>query len=237
MSQALTPKDAEYPRLLRYIADPPKQLFFEGDISAVEAPCVAIIGSRDPSAEGMEASFRMGAAAADHGFTVVNGLARGCDTGAIRGALSRGGCCAVTLPCGLNMIYPRSNRPLAEEIIAYHGVCISEYEDSVGVEKYRFIERDRLQSGLSSGVIAVETSKNGGTMHTVRFAVRDSRMIAVYSHKDLKQRDGNDILAMEYGARETVSEEDFVEFLSIIKEYDPGDERQIGLKELMEMQR
>ena len=88
------------------------------------------------------------------GFDVVNGLAVGCDTAALRGALSEGGRCVAVLPCGLDMVVPSVNEYLAQEILEKGGCLISEYAEGTEPEKYRYVQRDRLQGRLSEVMLS-----------------------------------------------------------------------------------
>ena len=92
----------------------------------------------------------------------MNGLALGCDTEALRGALDNGGRCIVLLPCGLDNIQPKSNRSLADRIVQNGGCLISEYDIGTPLNKYQYVKRDRLQSGICQGVLVVEAEMNSG---------------------------------------------------------------------------
>ncbi len=134
----------------------PERFFYKGDISFLnDLRAVAIIGSRNAPKEAILSAYASGQYAAMEGFAVVNGLAIGCDTAALRGALSEGGRCVAVLPCGLDMVVPSVNENLAEEILEKSGCLISEYAPGTEAEKYRFVQRDRLQSGLSEAVLVV----------------------------------------------------------------------------------
>lgn len=150
-----------FPSALYNIPDPPGGLYYRGDITAAGRNiCVAFTGSRDPSETGLEAAFLAGKTAADMGICVVSGLAPGCDTAVLRGALSAGGTCIAVLPCGLDQTIPRSNGSLAEEILRAGGCLISETEPYAPVHKYMYVKRDRLISGLCPGTIIIEASIN-----------------------------------------------------------------------------
>ena len=104
----------------------------------------------------------------------------GIDAAAHRGCLDQGGYTTAVLPCGLDHSYPPQHRELAAQIAAA-GCLLSEYPPGIQPARYRFVERDRLQSGLSDLVIVVETEMDGGAMHTARFARRQGRMLLVFS--------------------------------------------------------
>ena len=131
---------------------------------------------------------------------MVNGLAVGCDTEALLGALDCNGRCVVILPGGLNQIYPKQNENLAERIVNTGGCLISEYPPDVKPQKYTFVERDRIQSGVSQGVLVIETRSDGGTMHTANAAVRQAKRLAVYASELLKNATGNQLLEAQHKA-------------------------------------
>ena len=99
------------------------------------------------------------------------------------------------MPCGLDMVYPKHNKALFDRIIKNNGCAISEYPPGQIVSKYKFIERDRLQSALSEGVIVVETTLNGGSFHTVNYAFNQNKIVGCYRHDqkytNLKSIKGN----------------------------------------------
>ena len=144
--------DLCYPKELKKIKDSPPILYYKGDIGILnQQKNIAVIGSRKISENGIILAYNAGKIIGKNGFNVVNGLALGCDAEALKGALAAGGKCAVVLPCGTNEIYPKSNQWIAEEVLKQGGCLISEYPEGTRPEKYRFVQRDRLQSGMSQG--------------------------------------------------------------------------------------
>ncbi len=138
----------------------PERFYYKGDISFLnDLRAVAVIGSRNAPKEAILSAYSSGQYAAMEGFAVVNGLAVGCDTAALRGALSEGGRCVAVLPCGLDRVVPFVNEYLAQEILEKGGCLISEYIEGTEPEKYRYVQRDRLQSGLSEAVLVVNYGK------------------------------------------------------------------------------
>lgn len=137
----------------------------------------------------------------------------GCDAEALKGALAAGGKCAVVLPCGINEIYPKSNQWIAEEVLKQGGCLISEYPEGTRPEKYRFVQRDRLQSGMSQGVLVVEAMEKSGTMHTAEYAKKQNRRLACYYHGLLKYSTGNNVLENLYQAAVIKTNEDLENYL------------------------
>jgi DNA processing protein len=175
--------DDKYPELYKTIVDKPIVLNFIGDISNLnEMPSVAVIGTREPSESGAKAAIRFGEIFGEKGFNVVSGLAIGCDAGGHIGCLNKKGFTSSILAHGLDHIYPKENKPLADKILEGGGVLISEYFVGQKPLANYFVERDRLQAGLSNGIIVVETDIKGGTMHTVKFAKENNRRIAAFAH-------------------------------------------------------
>ena len=184
--------ESSYPKTLAQIAKVPETLYYIGDIGLLNEKCsVAVIGMRNASKHGMETSYQIGRLVAEKAMITVNGLAIGCDTAALQGALAEDGKCVAVMPCGLDRLYPRSNQKLAERILEKGGCLISEYEVGITPQKAYFVERDRLQSGISRGVIVVEAEENGGTIHTAKFALRQYRRLACYYSALLEHPSGN----------------------------------------------
>ena len=174
--------NACFPKSLLTIKNFPAMLFVEGNIDSLSLAGVAIIGTREPSEFGLKSAKRIASTAAKAGLTVISGLAEGCDTAGHQGCLEAGGVTIAVLAHGHGRIYPAKNKGLAEEIIFKGGALVSEYLPGSPPFRTRFVERDRLQSGLSRGIIVVETDIQGGTMHTVKFASEQNRWIGAIGH-------------------------------------------------------
>lgn len=175
--------DLDYPILLKGIDDFPLLLSIKGQYKVLnELPSVAIIGTRQPSDFGYKIGVRLGEVFGESGFNVVSGLAIGCDTAGHTGCLNKGGITTAVLAHGLDTIYPKENKYLAETILDKGGIFISEYLIGQRPQANYFVERDRIQAGLSQAVIVVETDIKGGTMHTVKFANNNKRIVAAFNH-------------------------------------------------------
>ena len=175
--------DALYPDRLRRTPDPPAVLFVKGAIEALHSPCaLAVVGTREPTAYGVEVARRSAEAAVEFGFSIVSGLAHGCDTYGHEGCVDRNGVGIAVLAHGLDRVYPVASRPLADRLLENGGCLVSEYPNGVTPMRTAFAERDRIQSGLSDGVLVIETDIKGGTMHTVRFARDQHRPLACIEH-------------------------------------------------------
>lgn len=194
--------DGIYPNRLAAISDPPFELYYKGDIGMVnQNRNIAVVGSRRVSEQGMEAAYQIGYELGRRDVNVVNGLALGCDTQALRGALAASGTCVAVMPCGLEQIVPQSNSGLADKLLSGGGCLFSEYPAQTPVRRYQYVERDRLQSGLSDGVIVIEAECDSGTMHTVRYAVRQGRRLACIDSRLVRYSSGNRWLERQTGVQ------------------------------------
>lgn len=181
-----------YPKRLREIPSAPETLYYKGNIDIINRRTnIAVIGSRRVSDSGASFAYQVGYALGKRGIDVVNGLALGCDTCALQGALSAGGTCVAVLPCGLEQVVPRSNALIARELIAAGGCLVSEYPIGTPIQRYQYIQRDRLQSGICDGVIVIESEQDGGTMHTARYAIKQGRRLACIDSSLVRYSSGN----------------------------------------------
>lgn len=181
--QIITPDNAYFPSSLKTINTPPLLLFAKGDLSSlISEEMVAVIGTRDVSPFGAETAKNLARQLARCGITVISGLALGCDTAAHQGCLEEKGKTIAILAHGLKMIYPYQNRRLADEIVSHGGCLLSEYPPDTKPTEYFFVERDRLQSGLSQGVLVIENGTSGGTVHTVHFAQEQGKKLGCVKH-------------------------------------------------------
>ncbi len=177
----LCPDSLEYPGLLKSTGDLPPILYRRGLKLPGEGPAIAIVGTRFPTASAVEAAEKMAEWLAGMGVIVVSGLARGIDTSAHRGALKAGGKTVAVLGSGLRMIHPRENCQLADDICV-NGAILSECHPNEVVSSQRLIQRNRIISGISSGVILVEP--RSGALNAAERALRQNRPIFVYEPED-----------------------------------------------------
>lgn len=176
---AISFHDEEYPARLRKISDPPALLFVKGNVQGLHASrALAVVGTRRPTPNGEELALRSGRIAVESGYAIISGLALGCDTLAHEGCLEAGGIGVAVLAHGLDRVYPAANRDLADRLLDTGGCLTSEYPVGMTPTRSAFAQRNRIQSGLSDGVLVIETDVRGGTMHTVRFALEQKRALA-----------------------------------------------------------
>lgn len=218
---SITILDNDFPNKVKNIDDPPVILFYKGNKECLLADkTIAVIGTREPTVLGKDKAEQLGNLFAKEGFIITSGLAKGCDELGHKGCIDAKGKSIAILPGGLDKIYPSSNKNLAESILKYEGCLVSEYV--VGSRPFRssFIERDRLQSAFSEGVIVVETDVVGGTMHTVEFTLKQKRILACYKHPkkywNEKKTHGNIKLINEGKAIGLYTKNDIEEFKQLI---------------------
>lgn len=216
----ITPRDAEYPRLLKEIHDPPIGLYRKGRYGFTH-PCVAIVGSRRTTLYGQAVARKFGAELARLGFCVVSGLARGIDTVAHEGALSVGGKTAAVLGAGIDIVYPPENFELYRKIEA-EGVIVSEFPFGRRADRQSFAMRNRIVAGMCEATIVVESDVDGGAMITARFAGEYGRLIfAVPGRIDQNSSAGCHQLIRD-GATLMTSVDDLLGELSYLDGLRPG---------------
>lgn len=170
--------DGVYPQLLREIFDPPITLYVKGEWSlCLEAPCVGIVGSRRASTYGQNAAVMLARDLAERGVTIISGLARGIDAAAHKGALEAVGRTVAVMGTGLDQVYPRDHKRLADEILERGGALVSEFPLQTPPAPQNFPYRNRVISGLSLGVLIVEAAENSGSLITARLALEQSREV------------------------------------------------------------
>ena len=172
-------EEPRFPELLREIYWPPFGIYVKGEIEFLKNTTVAIVGTRKATEDGLELARQFGRELAEAGVTIVSGLAFGIDSRAHKGCLDANGKTAAVLARGLDEIYPKSNERLADEILSAGGALISEYPPGVPPLPHRFIERNRLVSGLSLGVVVIEVPESSGALATARFASEQNREVFV----------------------------------------------------------
>ncbi len=167
---------AGYPALLAELSRPPLILYVRGSVAALSLPQVAIVGSRQGSAGGIDTAGRFGAWLAASGFAVTSGLALGIDAAAHRGALRAGTTIAV-LGSGIDRVYPRQHQQLADAMVAGGGALVSEFAPGTPPRAEHFPRRNRIISGLSLGVLVVEAALRSGSLITARMALEQGREV------------------------------------------------------------
>jgi DNA processing protein len=170
--------DGVYPSSLREIYDPPIVLYVKGAWSeCLDQPCVGVVGSRKCSTYGQNSAMMLARDLAQRGITVVSGFARGIDAAAHRGALEAGGRTVAVLGTGIDEVYPRDHKKLAEEVLANGGALVSQFPLGTPPVSENFPYRNRIISGLSLGIVVVEAAENSGSLITARLAMEQNREV------------------------------------------------------------
>ncbi len=166
--------DEEYPRALLDIHDPPTVLFAMGRMELLNSPAIAVVGSRNATAQGALDAHALAHALASEGYCIVSGLAHGIDAAAHRGALGARASSIAIVGTGLDRVYPERNRALAHQI-SREGAMISEFALGTAPVPANFPRRNRLISGLARGVLVVEAALGSGSLITAREALEQGR--------------------------------------------------------------
>src|SRR5581483_7729516 len=166
--------DAAYPGTLKQIYDPPVLLYVRGAIETISAPAIAVVGTRHPTPYGMGMAERLACDLAARGLVIVSGLARGVDTSGHRGAIAAKGKTVAVLGTGVDVIYPKENSRLADQILGLGGALISEFPLATFAAPQNFPIRNRIISGMSVGVLVVEAAEYSGTRITARCALEQN---------------------------------------------------------------
>ena len=175
--QILCRDDEAWPARLSEIYDPPLVLYVRGNAEALSRPGIAIVGTRHPTPYGIGMAERLSCDLASRGLTIFSGLARGVDTAGHRGAIKAKGKTVAVFGTGIDVIYPRENKRIAEGILECGGALISEFPLESFAAPQHFPIRNRVISGLALGVLVVEAGEYSGTRITARCALEQSREI------------------------------------------------------------
>ena len=196
--QVLTLEDSDYPEQLSQISDPPICLYVIGNMkilsnknnmtgktaavletspsgTAAVKNIFAIVGTRKPTSYGLQITEQFAGELAQYGFTIVSGMALGIDSVSHWAAINNNGKTIAVLGCGVDIVYPPSNKALYQKIVETGGAVISEFPPGRTVLKGLFVARNRLISGLSCGVLVVEGAKDSGSLITARYAAEQGR--------------------------------------------------------------
>jgi DNA processing protein len=211
--QFLAYPDRVYPERLREIFDPPAVLWLRGDAQLLASPSIAVVGTRHPTPYGAGMAEMLSRDLAHRGLTIVSGMARGVDTAAHKGALAAKRPTIAVWGTGIDVIYPKENKSLSEQIVAGGGAIISEFPLGVFPAPQNFPRRNRILSGISIGVLVVEAAEYSGTRVTARCAIEQNRDVyAVPGNVTTKNAWGPNTL-IKQGAKLTATWEDVWEEL------------------------
>jgi len=200
--------DSRYPAYLKEIFAPPPVLFIKGNLKVFEQHGIGVIGTRNPTVYGKQTTRKIVGSLVNRNLVIISGLARGIDTVAHEICLEAGGYTVAVLGCGIDIIYPKTNKALAEKICT-KGALVSEFPFGTAPETFNFPRRNRIISGLSAGVVVIEAGPKSGSLITANYAVQQGRDVfavpgPIYSPQSLgtfnlikdgaiPARDGNEI--------------------------------------------
>jgi len=167
--------DPSSPPELKQIYDPPLVLFIRGNVDVLAQPGIALVGTRHPTPYGVGMAERLACDLAARGLVILSGLARGVDTAGHRGALSAKGKTVAVFGTGVEIVYPRENAKLVDQMLALGGAVISEFPMGTFPAPQNFPIRNRIISGMSIGVLVIEAAEYSGTRITARCALEQNR--------------------------------------------------------------
>ncbi len=206
----------DLPDELRQIYAPPIVLYVKGDPAALGGVKIAVVGSRDGSIYGRQTASRVAKELTEAGVTVVSGMAMGIDWAAHEGALAAGGPTVAVLACGLSRISSGSPQSMVERIVDSQGAVVSEYPLRMNAEPGFFPVRNRIISGLSSGVLVVEAKAKSGALITAEAALEEGREVyAVPGNVDSVRSQGT-LALLKQGAKLVTSAGDILQDLSLL---------------------
>jgi DNA processing protein len=208
--------DDDFPDNLKRLAHMPPVLFVRGEIRSEDATAAAVVGTRMPSHYGRQVAEKLGRELAQHGVTVVSGLARGVDTFAHKGALDGGGRTLAVLGCGIDVYYPSENRKLYDAI-STQGAVISEFSFGVEPLAMNFPKRNRVVSGLARAVVAVEAGEKSGVLNTVAWATDQGRAVFAVPGNITSQQSLGINRLLKAGAKPLLSVDDVLAELGVAK--------------------
>jgi DNA processing protein len=196
----------------------PQALYSIGSLPDKRLKTVAIVGSRKPTSYGIEVTHKLAYELAKASVVIVSGLALGTDSYAHKGALEAGGLTLAVLAGGLDKIYPTSNKNLADQIIRQGGAILSEYPAGTPPMQYRFLERNRIVSGISDLIIIVEAASRSGTLSTARWALQQGKTVMAVPGNITSLNSVGCNTLIRQGAEVVTGSKDVIELLNITPE-------------------
>lgn len=215
----LTREDSRFPKSLLNLSDPPICLYIKGNVNEYnfeEDLYVAVVGTRKPTYYGEFIASKFSYELAEQGFVIVSGLALGIDAIAHEAALKAKGKTIAFLGCGVNIVYPHANRLLYKKILDNDGLIISEVPPNMQVLPGLFVQRNRLISGLSKGVLVAEGLKDSGSLITARFAAQQGKDVFAAPAPITSELSEAPNILLKEGAKLVTSSKDILEEYNIV---------------------
>ena len=210
-------KDDLYPEKLKKIDIPPKNLYLEGNIDLLNSPSIAIVGSRNCSENGIRITAKFATELASSGITILSGLALGIDSVAHRYSYDKKGKTIAILGCGFNKIFPKENIELYEKIIKNDGLIVTEYPPDEEAKSSYFLERNRIVSALSLGVLIVEAFSRSGTSNTAKNARKQGKEVFTVPHEIWDSRGVGTNRLLKQGAKLITDTSEILDILKLTK--------------------
>ncbi|MCK4355025.1 DNA-processing protein DprA [Candidatus Parcubacteria bacterium] len=209
-------EDEEYPKQLKEIKNPPKLLYYIGNLSAAEKPCFGIVGTRRCSVYGKQIAMNFASNLSDAGLVIVSGLTPGIDTFSHQAIVEKQKQTIAVLGTGLDekTIYPQSNLGLSRKIIENNGCLISEYPNGTHGARFTFPNRNRIISGLSMGILIVEAKQKSGALITANWAKKQKRKIFAVPGSVYSQNSQGCHFAIKQGAKLAENAQDILKELN-----------------------
>jgi DNA processing protein len=211
--QLLCREDAAWPQRLSEIYDPPLVLYVHGKVEVLARPGIAVIGTRHPTPYGIGMAERLSCDLAARGLVIFSGMARGVDAAGHRGAIKAKGATVAVFGTGVDVIYPRENKRIADSILETGGALVSEFPLETFAAPQNFPIRNRIISGLALGVLVVEAGEYSGTRITARCALEQSREIFAVPGNVTSRNSWGPNTLIKQGAKLTATWEDVWEEL------------------------
>lgn len=202
--------DGRYPAMLSDTATPPPVLYYRGDLNLLKHPCIAVVGTREPTDYGIQTAKRFADTLASTGMVIVSGLARGIDAVAHSAALDAGGFTIAVLGCGLDADYPKRNRSIRKRI-EESGCVVTEFPWGTEPNPSHFPRRNRIISGLSRGVLIVESTEKSGALNTVKHALDQNRDVFAVPGPVTSPASRGPIRVIQQGAMAVLEPEDILD--------------------------
>lgn len=214
--EVITIENMSYPERLRNIPDAPEKLYIKGNKKLLNTNIISIVGSRNCSEEGVKLTEFFSKGLVMQGLTIASGMAIGIDAAAHKTALDVNGKTIAVLPSGLDKIYPEENKELYIRILENDGLIISEYKPYVKACKQKFLDRNRIVSGLALGVLIIESKYRSGTSVTAEYAIGQKRKVFALPHEVYNKNGvGNNQLIKKGKAKLVLGIKDIITELNI----------------------
>ena len=214
----ITINSKEYPDILNHLHEPPYVLFYKGNLDLLKGSLGGIIGARKCTNYGAEIAKIIGKELSENNITVVSGLAAGIDSIAQKSAINYRGKTIGVLGCGIDVIYPKNNKFLYEEIVKNDGLIISEYLPKTPPMAYNFPRRNRIISAISSKLVIIEATDKSGSLITVNFALELGKDIMAVPGPIINGNSSGCNKLIRDGAKPFTEIEDLYDFFDIKKE-------------------